>query len=132
MSKSLKIVKNHFYLVYIMYLIIELITYISRFLGDNIKNANANDTFNSVYSNELSVGDLVKKTFSEDLESKNNLQTDSMYSSLSTQSSLGILELENMSGNLNINLCYNYFFIILWTTYRYWKYIKKRNISYKY
>lgn len=51
-----------------------------------------------MFSDELTDGDLVKKTFSEKLNNKHNIEKDSMYSS-SGQSSLGILELENMSGN---------------------------------
>lgn len=52
-----------------------------------------------MYSDELTDDDLVKRTFSEQ---KNNVKMNSMLSSLSGQSSLGILELENMSGNIEI------------------------------
>jgi len=52
-----------------------------------------------MFSDELTDSDLVKRTFSEVSTNKNNIQMDSMYSSLSGQSSLGILELDNMSGN---------------------------------
>lgn len=50
-----------------------------------------------MFSDELTGGDLIKKTFSEMSSNKNNIQMNSMYSS-SGQSSLGILELDNMSG----------------------------------
>lgn len=51
-----------------------------------------------MFSDELTDDDLVKKTFTDVSSNKNNLQTESMYSTLSGQSSLGILELDNMSG----------------------------------
>lgn len=51
-----------------------------------------------MFSNELTESDLVKKT-SEKSINKNNVPVNSMYLSLSGQSSLGILELDNMSGN---------------------------------
>lgn len=66
-------------------------------------NTNNNDTFSSMFSDELTASDLVKKSFSEMSTNKINVQTNSMYSSLSGQSSLGILELDNMSGNYNYN-----------------------------
>jgi len=73
---------------------------ISRSFGNHLKNINSNDTFSSMFSDELTENDLVKRTFSEmSSNKKNNAQMDSMYSSLSGQSSLGILELDNMSGN---------------------------------
>ncbi|XP_050531847.1 uncharacterized protein LOC126900284 isoform X2 [Daktulosphaira vitifoliae] len=53
-----------------------------------------NDSFGSMYSNELTSNDLIKKTFSEESSNKMSKQMDSM---LSGQSSLGILELDNMS-----------------------------------
>lgn len=62
-------------------------------------NTNNNETFSSMFSDELTASDLVKKTFSEMSSNKINVQRDSMYSSLSGQSSLGILELDNMSGD---------------------------------
>lgn len=52
-----------------------------------------------MFSNELTESDLVKKTLTEKSTNKNNVPVDSMYLSLSGQSSLGILELDNMSGN---------------------------------
>jgi len=52
-----------------------------------------------MFSEELTINDLVKRTFSDMPTNKSNIQMDSMYSSLSGQSSLGILELDNMSGN---------------------------------
>lgn len=63
------------------------------------ENTIGNDTFSSMFSDELTDSDLIKRTFSEMSTNKNNIQTDSMYSSLSGQSSLGILELDNISGN---------------------------------
>lgn len=51
-----------------------------------------------MFSDELTDGDLVKKTFTDLSTNKINVQTESMYSTLSGQSSLGILELDNMSG----------------------------------
>lgn len=55
-----------------------------------------------MFSDELTEDDLVKRTFSELSNSKNNVKMNSMISSLSGQSSLGILELDNMSGNIEI------------------------------
>lgn len=46
-------------------------------------------------------GNLGTKTLSEMSSNKKNVQMESMYSSFGGQSSLGILELENMSGNNN-------------------------------
>lgn len=71
---------------------------ISRSVGNYFTNTTNNDTFSSMFSNELTESDLVKKT-SEKSTNKNNVPVDSMYLSLSGQSSLGILELDNMSGN---------------------------------
>lgn len=71
---------------------------ISRSAGNNFTNTTNNDTFSSMFSNELTESDLVKKT-SEKSTHKNNVPVDSIYLSLSGQSSLGILELDNMSGN---------------------------------
>lgn len=61
-----------------------------------------------MFSEELNEVDLVRKTFSEMSSSKNNPISNSMYSSLSGQSSLGILELDNMSGMFKyyfVNMC---------------------------
>lgn len=68
---------------------------------NNLTNTNNNDTFSSMFSDELTASALVKKTFSEMSNNKINVQRDSMYSSSSGQSSLGILELDNMSGDYN-------------------------------
>lgn len=70
-----------------------------RSTGNQFQNTNGNDTFSSMFSEELTNGDLVKKTFSESFKNKNNILTETMNSSLSGQSSLGILELDNISGN---------------------------------
>lgn len=51
-----------------------------------------------MFSDELIKSDLVKKT-SVTSYNKNNTQMESLYSSVSGQSSLGILEIDNMSGN---------------------------------
>lgn len=52
-----------------------------------------------MFSDELTNSDLKKKTFFEMANNKTNVQTSSMCSSFG-QSSLGILELDNMSGNV--------------------------------
>lgn len=70
-----------------------------RYVENHIKNTNINDTFSSMFSDELTDVDLKKKTFTEMSSNKNNIQMNSMYSSFG-QSSLGILELDNMSGNI--------------------------------
>lgn len=70
-----------------------------RSYRNHLHNTINNETFSSMFSDELSENDLVKKTFSEMSSNKNNFQMDSVSSSLSEQSSLGILELNNMSGN---------------------------------
>ncbi|VVC30296.1 Hypothetical protein CINCED_3A007704 [Cinara cedri] len=65
---------------------------IQRSLENSLNNVN--NTFNSVFSEELTSRDLLRKSLSIH---KNSIQMDSMHSSLSGQSSLGILELDNMS-----------------------------------
>lgn len=60
------------------------------------KYTNNNDTFSSMFSDELINSDLVKKP---SVTFKNNTQMEGMYSSFSERSSLGILEIDNMSGN---------------------------------
>ncbi|KAL4149337.1 hypothetical protein QTP88_003302 [Uroleucon formosanum] len=73
-----------------------------RSLRNYLKNYRNNETFGSTYSDELTDCNLGTKTFSERSSNKKNLQMDSMYSSFGGQSSLGILELENMSDIGNI------------------------------
>ncbi|XP_022167915.1 uncharacterized protein LOC111032049 isoform X2 [Myzus persicae] len=68
-----------------------------RSLRNYLKNSRINETFGSTYSDELTDCNLGTKTLSELSSNKKNLQMDSMYSSFGGQSSLGILELENMS-----------------------------------
>lgn len=52
-----------------------------------------------MFSEELTNRDLLRKSLSKMSNNKNSIHMDSMRSSFSGQSSLGILELDNMSGN---------------------------------
>ncbi|XP_025411183.1 uncharacterized protein LOC112684083 isoform X2 [Sipha flava] len=77
---------------------------------NRLQNSNSNDTFSSIFSDELTDEDLVKRTFSELSNCKNNVKMNSMLSSFSGQSSLGILELDNMSdiGNTHKRDTFNF------------------------
>jgi len=70
-------------------------------LRNYLKNSRNNQTFGSTYSDELTDCNLGTNTLSEMSGNRKNVQMDSMYSSFGGQSSLGIFELENMSGNNN-------------------------------
>ncbi|KAF0769800.1 Centrosomal protein, partial [Aphis craccivora] len=66
-------------------------------LRNYIRNIRSDETFGSTFSDELTNGNLGTNTLSEMSSNKKNVQMESMYSSFGGQSSLGILELDNMS-----------------------------------
>ncbi|XP_027853782.2 uncharacterized protein LOC114132508 isoform X2 [Aphis gossypii] len=68
-----------------------------RSLRNYIRNIRSDETFGSTFSDELTNGNLGTYTLSEMSSNKKNVQMESMYSSFGGQSSLGILELDNMS-----------------------------------
>lgn len=68
-----------------------------RSLRNYIRNIRSDETFGSTFSDELTNGNLGTNTLSEMSSNKKNVQMESMYSSFGGQSSLGILELDNMS-----------------------------------
>ncbi|XP_025209054.1 uncharacterized protein LOC112604302 isoform X2 [Melanaphis sacchari] len=68
-----------------------------RSLRNYLRNTRSDETFGSAFSDELTDSNLGTKTLSEMSSNKKNAQMESMYSSFGGQSSLGILELDNMS-----------------------------------